>query len=250
MRFIKRVLPLLLAALILIGGICGGYALRSAIPSYKGTVVEAERSQGENPLLLIDSEETITFSPWDQYDPQKSQNYTSFLASSGVYEGEQDFTYPLSVLVETAYTYLYYVDGSGSVEMEKDSGLTEALESVLSASLRVQIIEGVHYYYLPETKITAAGEEYYVKAAIAGYDTLLYFTCRKTSESEDSGRFSSEKLQKAASDVNSYFNEIQSFGEELGISEDEALEPYGYGDEAFWLDYFFKTGSTPPGCVF
>ncbi len=246
MRFIKRVLPLLLAALILIGGICGGYALRSAIPSYKGTVVEAERSQGENPLLLIDSEETITFSPWDQYDPQKSQNYTSFLASSGVYEGEQDFTYPLSVLVETAYTYLYYVDGSGSVEMEKDSGLTEALESVLSASLRVQIIEGVHYYYLPETKITAAGEEYYVKAAIAGYDTLLYFTCRKTSESEDSGRFSSEKLQKAASDVNSYFNEIQSFGEELGISEDEALEPYGYGDEAFWLDYFFKTAPDNP----
>ena len=80
MKYIKRVLPLLLAALILFGGIYGGYALRAAIPSYKGTIVEAEKNQKENPLLLIDSEETITFSPWDQYDPQECQSYNSFLA--------------------------------------------------------------------------------------------------------------------------------------------------------------------------
>ena len=49
MKYIKRVLPLLLAALILFGGIYGGYALRAAIPSYKGTIVEAEKKSERKP---------------------------------------------------------------------------------------------------------------------------------------------------------------------------------------------------------
>ncbi len=80
MKFIKRILPLLLAACILTGGIWGGYALREAIPSYKGTITEANQKQKDNPLLLIDGEvDPCFFIPGMQCSPSSCRKYSDCL---------------------------------------------------------------------------------------------------------------------------------------------------------------------------
>ena len=249
MKYIKRVLPLLLAALILFGGIYGGYALRAAIPSYKGTIVEAEKNQKENPLLLIDSEETITFSPWDQYDPQECQSYNSFLAEGNDPLIESLYA-PEDYITGTLYNYLYHFNENDSnVETEGDPHSYEMLFNIIYNGLQVQTIEDFGpsptWYFLRETKITTAETDYYVKAAMSG-EFLLYFSCRKSSESATPQRLSSEKLQKAASSVNSYFTETLTFVEEFQKSEDIFSDPYGDQENYFWKNYFSKVTESSP----
>ena len=61
MKHIKRILPLFLAVCILTGGIWGGYALREAIPSYKGTITEANQNFSKITRLADKTGEVIIF---------------------------------------------------------------------------------------------------------------------------------------------------------------------------------------------
>ena len=250
MKHIKRILPLFLAVCILTGGIWGGYALREAIPSYKGTITEANQKQKDNPLLLIDGEESILFYPWDQYDPSSCLKYSDCLKEEGKYDA----------FVHESLANTFYSSLSTRQKTRNSNGANpyslpawEDVAQVIYENLLVQTTDDGYIYYLPETKIHTEEIEYYIKAAAQDSEQLRYFTCRDTPE-KDLARLSSEKLRSAASYVNSCFDEVQSLMEAYqaeGLEYGYSMEDYNeYAEYNFWNEYLPKAVENNPLALF
>lgn len=255
MKFFKRILPLLLTVLILLGGFYGGNLLRSAIPSYKGIVIEAEKGKEDNPLLLIGNDEEITFSPWERYDPAEN---SPLLYPEESFSMDESIEAPVSYVVYAAYRYLMAIsynpsetenelpdyDQGDSAESsqpaetevkpsreEEEKELYERLRTFILRYVRLQKEEDGLYFYLPETAFTFKGKTYYIKAAFADGDRFLYFTCKENSENAAEEPISSERLQKAAEEIPSFFSDTADMYEKFASTAQMPSEDPAYWDE-------------------
>lgn len=205
MKLLKRVLPLFLTAVIIVGGFLGIYGLEQLIPSYKNDIVRSDK-RAVSQMLYVEEGETLLVYPWDIYMPGKVVPLSPYL---------EEYGYSVEDIAYFIDNFVYYQSISGT-ELEAGFTTTEGalfFEDLTAVTNAATFSQADNIVFIRDLECKAQdGNSYVLNMAFQNYMVLYYHLVlaeREPVSKEDMDRAGME-LERLYFDALALYQEYQS----------------------------------------